>query len=140
MAYDDGNVFAKILRGETGAHRVFEDEHCVAFMDVMPQSPGHTLVVPREPAEDVFALSTGSWAHLTATAQRVARAVKQAFAPEGVTLMQLNGAAAGQTVFHIHVHVIPRYAGQALRRHGSGMAPDAELAANAAKIRAALEG
>lgn len=140
MAYDDGNVFAKILRGEMGAHRVFEDEHCVAFMDVMPQSPGHTLVVPREPAEDVFALSPASWAQLTATAQRVARAVKQAFAPDGVTLMQLNGAAAGQTVFHIHVHVIPRYAGQALRRHGGGMAPDAELAAHAAKIRAALEG
>lgn len=140
MAYDDGNVFAKILRGEMGAHRVFEDEHCVAFMDVMPQSPGHTLVVPREPAEDVFALSPVSWAHLTATAQLVARAVKQAFAADGVALMQLNGSAAGQTVFHIHVHVIPRYAGQALRRHGGGMAPDAELAANAAKIRAALEG
>ena len=140
MAYDDGNVFAKILRGEMGAHRVLEDEHCVAFMDVMPQSPGHTLVVPREPAEDVFALSETGWAHLTAAAQRVARAVKQAFAPEGVTLMQLNGAAAGQSVFHIHVHVIPRYAGQTLRRHGGAVAPDDELAAHAARLRAVLEG
>lgn len=140
MAYDDGNVFAKILRGEMSAHRVFEDEHCIAFMDVMPQSPGHTLVVPREPAEDVFALSDAGWTQLTAAAHRVARAVKQAFAPEGVTLMQLNGAAAGQSVFHVHVHVIPRYAGQALRRHGGAVAPNAELAAHAARIRAALGG
>ena len=139
MAYDDGNIFAKILRGEADAHVVFEDEHCMAFMDVMPQSPGHTLVIPRAGAANLFDIDRTALSHLIATTQRVARGVQRAFAPGGVMVTQLNGADAGQTVFHIHFHVIPRYRGQKLAAHGGGTpARPEELAKNAAKLRAAL--
>ena len=138
MAYDPANVFAKILRGETSAHVVLDEEHCMAFMDVMPQSPGHTLVIPRAPAENLFELSAESLAHLTSATRRVAAAVRDAFQPGGVMVMQLNGADAGQTVFHIHFHVIPRYAGQGLTLHARSMADASELEAHAARIRAAL--
>ena len=139
MAYDPDNIFAKILRGEANAHVVLDEEHCLAFMDVMPQSSGHTLIIPREPAENIFDLSTEGLAHLSATTQRVAKAVETAFKPAGLMIAQLNGADAGQTVFHIHFHVIPRYAGEGLTFHARSMADTDELAANAAKIRAALE-
>ena len=138
MNYDDGNIFARILRGEADAHIVLEDENCVAFMDVMPQSPGHTLVIPREPAADLFDLSAEGLAHLIGTTQRVARAVKEAFQPGGVMVLQLNGADAGQTVFHIHFHVIPRYQGEGLTLHGRSLAEPQELAEHAARVRAAL--
>ena len=138
MDYDNQNIFAKILRGEADAHVVFQDEHCMAFMDVMPQSPGHTLVIPREPAKDLFDLSAESLAHLMRTTQRIAGAVKAAFKPGGVMVMQLNGADAGQTVFHIHFHVIPRYQGEGLTLHARALAKPQDLAENAAKIRAAL--
>ena len=140
MAYDPNNVFAKILRGEMKAEVVLEDEHCLAFMDAMPQSPGHTLVVPRQPAEDIFALDESSLSHLVLATRRVARAVKAAFQVGGVTVLQLNGVDAGQTVFHIHFHVIPRRAGEELTQHSRSVAAPGELAAHAAKIRAALEG
>ena len=138
MAYDNGNIFAKILRGEAKAHVVLEDAHCMAFLDVMPQSVGHTLVIPREPAESLFDIGATALSHLIETTQRVARGVKQAFNPGGVTVMQLNGTDAGQTVFHIHFHVIPRYPGVKLDSHAREMAPPEELAKNAAKLRAAL--
>ena len=138
MAYDNDNIFAKILRGEADAHVVAEDEHCVAFMDVMPQSPGHTLVIPREAAQNIFELSAESLGHLIATTQRVARAVKRAFDPGGVMVMQLNGAAAGQTVFHIHFHVVPRYAGEGLEFHARAVAAPEDLARSAARLREAL--
>ena len=138
MAYDNDNIFAKILRGEANAHKVLDEEHCVAFMDLMPQSPGHTLVIPREPAENIFDLAAESLGHLVATTQRVARAVKAAFAPAGMMIAQLNGADAGQTVFHIHFHVIPRYAGEGLTFHARDVADAGELAEHAARIRAAL--
>ena len=138
MAYDPDNIFAKILRGEANAHVVLDEEHCFAFMDLMPQSPGHTLIIPREPAEDIFDLSTEALGQLITTTQRVARAVKAAFNPPGMMIVQLNGADAGQTVFHIHFHVIPRYAGEGLTFHARTMADADELAANAARIRAAL--
>ncbi len=139
MAYDPDNIFAKILRGEANAHMVLDEEHCLAFMDVMPQSPGHTLIIPREPAENIFDLSAEGLGQLVATTQRVASAVKAAFKPTGLMIAQLNGADAGQTVFHIHFHVIPRYAGEGLTFHARSMADADELAANAARIRAALE-
>lgn len=138
MDYDNQNIFAKILRGEADAHIVFEDEHCVAFMDVMPQSPGHTLVIPREPAKDIFDLGSEALAHVIQTTQRVARAVKAAFDPGGVMVMQLNGADAGQTVFHIHFHVIPRYRGEGLTLHARSLAKPQDLSESAAKIRTAL--
>ena len=140
MAYDHNNIFAKILRGEADAHVVLDEEHCLAFMDLMPQSPGHTLIIPREPAQDIFDLSAESLAVLTATTQRVARAVKAAFQPAGMMILQLNGVDAGQTVFHIHFHVIPRYPGEGLTLHARSVADPADLRNHAARIRAVLDG
>ena len=139
MAYDPSNVFARILRGEISAHKVHEDEHTLAFMDVMPQSEGHTLVIPKSAAENIFELDPQSLAATILVTQRVARAVKRAFDAPGVMIAQLNGAGAGQTVFHIHFHVIPRYEGIDLRFHARGMADPQVLAAHAARIRAALD-
>ncbi len=138
MAYDSGNIFARILRGEIPAYRVHEDEHTVAFLDLMPQADGHTLVVPRADAENLFDLDPDMAAAVIRTGQRVARAQMRAFRADGVTLMQFNGPAAGQTVFHFHLHVIPRYTGVALRSHGRGMADAALLADQAARLKAAL--
>lgn len=139
MTYETGNVFAKILRGELPAHRVFEDEHTLAFMDLMPQVDGHTLVIPKYPAQDLFDLPPEHLARTMDTAQRVARAVKQAFSAQGLMLMQLSGAAAGQTVFHVHFHILPRSGGIDLRMHAREMAPPDVLAAHARRIREALQ-
>jgi histidine triad (HIT) family protein len=140
MAYDPNNIFARIIRGEAPAYRVFEDEATLAFMDVMPQSDGHTLVLPKAPAENIFDLDARMAGAVILTTQKLARALRVAFNPDGVTLMQFNGADAGQTVFHFHIHIVPRYAGQALRSHGRGMADKALLEEHAARVRAALAG
>lgn len=139
MAYDPDNIFAKILRGEIPAFRVYEDEHTLAIMDVMPQADGHTLVLPKSPAENLFDLDPGAAAAVIRTGQKIARAVRAAFAADGVTLMQFNGAAAGQTVFHFHLHVLPRHAERPLRSHGRRMADAATLEEHARRIRDALE-
>ena len=139
MAYDPDNIFARILRKEATAHVVLDEEHCMAFMDVMPQSPGHTLVIPREPAENLFDLIAESLAQLVSTTRRVATAVRSAFEPGGIMVMQLNGADAGQTVFHLHFHVIPRYVGEGLTLHARSMAEASALEEHAARIRAALD-
>ncbi len=139
MAYDSNNVFARILRGEIPAHKVYEDEHTFAFMDVMPQSDGHTLVIPKVAAENLFDLPPEALAATILTTQRVARAVKKAFNPPGVMLVQLNGAASGQSVFHIHFHIVPRYEGFDLRFHARDMADPKLLADHAARVRAAFE-
>ena len=138
MTYDPNNVFAKILRGEIPSHRVYEDAHTLAFMDVMPQSDGHTLVISKEPAANIFDLSPAMAAHLIQTTKKVAGAVKTAMNAPGVMLMQLNGADAGQTVFHIHFHIVPRWNGLDLKFHARGMADPAVLKAHAEKIKAAL--
>jgi histidine triad (HIT) family protein len=139
MAYDRNNVFARIVRGEIPAHKVFEDEHTLAFMDVMPQADGHTLVIPKAEAENLFDLPGPALAATILTTQRVARAVQKAFAAPGILIAQLNGPAAGQSVFHIHFHVLPRHEGLDLRFHARGMADPALLAAHAEKVRAALD-
>jgi histidine triad (HIT) family protein len=139
MAYDTRNIFARILRGEIPAHKVYEDEHTFSFMDVMPQSDGHALVIPKAPAENVFDLAPEALSATIITTQRVARAVKRAFDPPGVMLVQLNGAGAGQSVFHIHFHIVPRYEGIDLRFHAREMADPKVLAEHAARVRAALE-
>jgi len=139
MAYDSGNIFAKILRGEASAHRVLDEEHCIAFMDLMPQAPGHTLVIPREPAENLFELSDAGLSHLILATKRVARAVRSAFNPPGIMIAQLNGAEAGQSVFHIHFHVIPREDGVAMPLHAHTIADATQLAEHAARIRAELQ-
>jgi histidine triad (HIT) family protein len=138
MAYDPNNVFARILRGEIPCHKVCEDEDTLAFMDVMPQTDGHTLVIPKVAAEDLFTLPPEALAATIRMTQRVAQAVKVAFAPPGIMIAQLNGAAAGQSVFHLHFHVLPRYHGRELRLHAGVMADPAVLADHAARIRAAL--
>lgn len=138
MAYDNNNIFARVLRGEIPAHKVFEDETALAFMDVMPQSDGHTLVIPKVAAENLFELPSADLGRLIQVTQRVAVAVRTAFQPEGLTLMQFNGHEAGQTVFHIHFHIVPRYAGAGLRSHSRQMADNALLADHAQRIRAAL--
>jgi histidine triad (HIT) family protein len=137
MAYDDGNVFARILRGEIPCHKVYEDEATLAFMDIMPRGEGHTLVIPKAPARNILDADPQALADVIKTVQKVARAVKQAFSADGVTIQQFNEAAGGQVVFHLHVHVIPRFEGVAMKPPGTMGDPEA-LARNANKIRAAL--
>ena len=137
-AYDARNIFAKILRGEIPAHTVYEDAHTLAFMDVMPQGEGHTLVIPKAASRGLLDADPAALAALMASVQTVARAVKAAFSADGLTLFQFNEPAGGQTVFHLHFHVIPRRDGVPLKRHEGGMADDAVLAGHAARIRAAL--
>lgn len=139
MAYDPSNIFARILRGEIPAHKVHEDAFTLAFMDVMPQSDGHTLVIPKYAAENLFDLPPESLAATILATQRVARAVKKAFDAPGLMIAQLNGRGAGQSVFHIHFHIVPRYEGIDLRFHAREMADPTVLAQHAAKIRAALD-
>ena len=138
MAYDPQNIFAKILRGEVPAHKVYVDASTIAILDVMPQADGHTLIIPKAEAENLFDLDSAMAEAAMRVGQRVALAVRQVFRPEGITLMQFNGAEAGQSVFHFHLHVIPRYAGQPLRAHGRGFADPAVLAQQAERLRAVL--
>jgi histidine triad (HIT) family protein len=136
--YDPGNIFAKILRGEIPSHRVYEDDAVVAFMDVMPQGIGHTLVVPKAPSRNLLDADPLTLGPLFAVVQKVAVAAKKAFGADGVTIMQFNEPASGQTVYHLHVHVIPRFDGLPLKPHTGGMEKPEVLVENAEKIRAAL--
>jgi histidine triad (HIT) family protein len=137
-AYDPGNVFAKILRGELPAQRVYEDEATLAIMDIMPRADGHVLVLPKAPCRNVLDAPPEALQAVALTVQKLARAVKAAFGADGVTIQQFNESAGGQVVFHMHVHVMPRHAGVSLRPHTGEMAASDVLAANAEKIRAAL--
>ncbi len=137
-AYDTSNIFAKILRGEIPSHRVYEDDAVVAFMDVMPQGPGHTLVVPKAPSRNLLDADPATLGPLFTVVQKVALAVKKAFGADGVTILQFNEPASGQTVYHLHVHVIPRFDGIALKPHTGQMEKAEVLTENAEKIRAAL--
>ena len=139
MPYDPDNIFAKILRDEIPAVKVYEDEHTLAFMDVMPQSPGHTLVIPKTPAENLFDLDMDVGAAVLRTVQKVASAVQEATDADGIMLNQFNGPAAGQTVFHFHIHIVPRFADVPLRLHTGDMEDAEVLERHARKIRAALE-
>ena len=139
-AYDQGNIFAKILRGEMPAARVFEDDHVLAFMDVFPQARGHTLVIPKHSAaRNLLEEDPQVLAPLILGVQRVARAVRAALNPDGIVITQFNGAPAGQTIYHLHFHIIPRWEGEPLGRHaGGGMADPAELKALAEQIAAKI--
>ena len=138
MTYNPDNIFAMILRGEIPSHKIYEDEVTLAFLDVMPQADGHTLVIPKEPAENILDLSASAAARLIQTTQKIASAVKSAMNAPGLMIVQLNGSEAGQTVFHIHFHIIPRWSGLDLKFHARGMADGEVLKAQADKIRAAL--
>jgi len=138
MAYDTNNIFAKILRGEIPAVSVYEDDATLAFMDVMPQAPGHTLVIPKSPAENLFDLDIDVGKNVLRTTQLVARGVMIALNADGIMLSQFNGPAAGQTVFHFHMHIVPRFENVPLRRHTGDMENPEVLEEQAKKIRAAL--
>ena len=139
-AYDPDNIFAKILRGEMASAKVWEDEASFAFMDAFPQSTGHTLVISKTSrARNLLDAEPETLTALIASTQRVARAVRTALKPDGIVVTQFNGAAAGQTIYHLHFHIIPRWAGAAVGRHGAGVMADiGELRAQAEAIRAAL--
>lgn len=138
MSYDNNNVFAKILRGELPAHKVYEDGETLAFMDIMPRCEGHVLVIPKGPARNVLDATPDQLAACIKTVQILSKAVMKAFSAGGVTIQQFNEPAGGQVVFHLHYHVMPRHAGIALQPHTGKMADAAVLAANAEKIRKAL--
>jgi histidine triad (HIT) family protein len=138
MPYDPNNVFAKILRGEIPSIKVYEDDKTFAFMDVMPQADGHVLVIPKESAENIFDLSPEGAAALIETTQKVAKAVKKGLGVSGLMVAQLNGRDAGQSVFHVHFHIIPRSGGIDLKLHAREMANPDTLKAIAKKIKAAL--
>lgn len=138
MSYDDDNIFARILRGEIPAFKVHEDADTFAFMDIMPRAPGHMLVIPRAAMRNLLDAEPAALGACMNTAQKLARAAIAGLGAQGITLMQFSEEAGGQEVFHLHFHVIPRYAGQALGRPGQ-MGDMDEIAANAEKIRAALE-
>ena len=139
MAYDPDNIFAKILRGEMPAHVVYEDERTVAILDVMPQADGHSLILPRSAAEDFFALPEADAAAVMHSARIVAQGLREAFDADGIRVMQFNGEAAGQTVFHYHLHLIPCHLDTGLRSHARGMADPDVLAGHAERIRAVLD-
>ncbi len=137
-AYDQNNVFAKILRGELPAHKVYEDEKTIAIMDIMPRGDGHTLVLPKAPSRNLLDIADNDLTAVMRTVKKIAHAVKSAFAADGVTVQQFNEGAGGQMVFHTHVHVIPRHEGVALKPHSGQMADQKVLAEHAEKIRKAL--
>lgn len=138
MQYDPSNVFAKILRAEIPCTKVYEDADTLAFMDIMPRCEGHTLVIPKTPARNVLDATPAQLAACLATVQKIAKAQMKAFAAGGITIQQFNEPAGGQVVFHLHYHVMPRQEGIALKPHTGKMEDGSVLAANAAKIKAAL--
>jgi histidine triad (HIT) family protein len=140
MSYDDNNVFAKILRGELPCQKVYETDRVLAFMDIMPRGDGHALVVPKAKARNILDVEPDDLAELMKAVQVVGRAVKAAFSADGLTIQQFNESAGGQVVFHLHVHVIPRFDGVPLRPHTGEMEKPEILGANAEKVRAALAG
>lgn len=139
MTYDSNNIFSKIIDGSIPAHKVYEDEAVLAFMDVMPQAPGHLLVVPKTGSRNLLDADPAVLSKLIPVVQKLAIAAKDAFSADGVFIAQFNEPAAGQTVFHLHFHVIPRHEALPLQPHTGKMEDQAVLAANAEKIRNALK-
>ena len=137
MAYDDQNIFARILRGELPAIKIYEDEQVLAFMDIMPQADGHALVIPKTPAVTLLDLPADAAAYTIQIVQKIARAIEAALDAKGIVLMQLSGEAAGQTVPHVHFHLIPSSIHQ-LGRHAAQIGDQAKIQALAEKIKAAL--
>src|ERR1700674_5648945 len=138
MSYDPSNIFAKILRSELPAYKVYEDDRALAFLDIMPRAPGHTLVLPKAAARNILDAAPDDLAHVVQVAQKIARAAMTVFAADGITIQQLNEPAGGQVVFHLHVHVIPRHQGVALKPPASAKDKPEVLAAQAEKLGAAL--
>ncbi len=139
-AYDTNNPFAKILRGEFPCYKVYEDEHVLAFLDIMPRCPGHTLVIPKAPARNILDIAPEDFAHVARGAHKIAAAAMKAFKADGITVQQFNEPAGGQVVFHLHVHVMPRHNGVALLPPASRKEDAKALEENTAKLVAALKG
>jgi histidine triad (HIT) family protein len=137
-AYDPNNIFAKIIRGELPCHKVYEDERALVFLDIMPRAPGHALVIPKSPARNILDVAPDDLAHVAKIAQQVARAGMQVFSADGVTVQQFNENAGGQVVFHLHVHVIPRKEGVAMKPAASEKEKPEVLADHAKKLSAAM--
>src|ERR1700722_8776442 len=140
MSYDPNNIFAKILRGELPAYKVYEDDKTFAFLDIMPRAPGHTLVIPKAPARNILDIDADDLAQLIKRVQTIARATVKAFAADGLTVQQFNEPAGGQVVFHLHVHVIPRKTGVALKPAASFKEEPSVLSEQAARLATALNG
>lgn len=138
-AYDSNNIFAKILRGELPCHRVYEDEHVFAFLDIMPRVSGHTLVIPKAPARNILDIKPDDYAHVARGAHKIAAAAMKAFKADGITVVQFNEAAGGQVVFHLHMHVMPRHEGVAMLPPASRQEDGKVLEENATKLIAALQ-
>lgn len=136
--YDNDNIFAKILRGELPCHKVYEDENTFVFMDIMPRGPGHCLTIHKRPARNILDADDEMLAQIYATVAKISKAAMTAFGADGLTIQQFNERAGGQLVFHMHVHIIPRFDGQMLGPHTGKMEDNDILAANAEKLRAAL--
>jgi histidine triad (HIT) family protein len=139
-AYDPSNIFAKVLRGELPCHKVYEDDKAIAFLDIMPRAAGHTLVLPKAPARNVLDVSPDDLAHVIKVAQRIAQVSMQVFGADGVTIQQFNEPAGGQVVFHLHVHVIPRKDGVAMKPPASVKEDPGVLAGQARQLMQALAG
>ncbi|HEY8276231.1 MAG TPA: HIT family protein [Methyloceanibacter sp.] len=139
MTYDQNNIFAKILKGEIPCHKIYEDEDTLAFLDIMPRSEGHALVVTKEKARDLFDVDPKALAKVMEVVQKLGPKIKDAVGADGVLIQQFNGAAAGQTVFHLHVHIVPVKQGVQLKPHTGQIADQTELAATAEKIRKKLQ-
>ncbi|MGJ5079145.1 HIT family protein [Bradyrhizobium sp. HKCCYLS3013] len=139
-AYDPNNPFAKILRGEFPCTKVYENDHVLAFLDIMPRIPGHTLVIPKVPARNILDITEEDYLHVGRAVRTIARAAKTAFAADGITVQQFNEHAGGQMVFHLHVHVMPRHNGDSLLPPASRKEDPKVLEENAAKLIAALKG
>lgn len=138
MSYDPNNIFAKMINGDFPAHKIYEDDDAIAILDIMPQAAGHTLVIPKAASRNVLDADPEALAKVMPVVQKVARAVKQVFAADGIHIQQFNEAAAGQTVFHLHFHVIPRHEGVAMKPHTGEMEDQEVLAAQAENLKAAL--
>ena len=139
-SYDTQNIFAKILRGELPCYKVYEDDKVFAFLDIMPRAPGHTLVLPKSPARNVLDVDPEDLAAVAKAAQKIAKAAMTVFDANGITVQQFNEGAGGQVVFHLHVHVIPRKAGVAMKPAASEKEKPEVLADHAQKLAAALKG
>jgi histidine triad (HIT) family protein len=137
-AYDSNNIFAKILRGEIPCYKVYEDDRALAFLDIMPRAPGHALVLPKAPVRNVLDADPDDFAHVMKVAQKIAQVSVNVFGADGVTLQQFSESAGGQVVFHLHVHVIPRKNGIALKPPASVKEAPEVLKEQAAKLAAAL--
>ena len=139
-SYDPQNIFAKILRGELPCYKVYEDDKVLAFLDIMPRAPGHTLVLPKAPARNLLDVEPNDLAAVAQATQKIARAAMTVFSADGITIQQFNEGAGGQVVFHLHVHVIPRKAGVVMKPPASEKEKPEVLSGQALKLAAALKG